>query len=283
MATIFFWLGYFHKTHTCFPEDVSPEEEAALVEREIASLERKLRAGLGLDGETVAALDFRGLEERLAGSLPEYSEDDRLLRAVAAAVAEAGPWNASMDMVARRSGLSKSGLYSHFENRREMLARLFLTEMERVLVYVEESREQSARAEERLYLAIIAGADYLRSRPEFLIAMDWLRLRNLNLGDHAPPRFRRMFQGIALGGGGGREDLADAADSGDRTERLAQWVFFLIVNVLLRWKSGERNGAPSAGDIAAVPNECFRLLYKFIALGMKGFDRYRDREKDKKG
>jgi hypothetical protein len=55
-------------------------------------------------------------------------------------------------------------------------------------------------------------------------------------------------------------------------ERFAQWVFFLIINVLLRWKAGERAGPPSAEDIAEVPNECFRLLYKFITLGLKGFD-----------
>jgi hypothetical protein len=49
-------------------------------------------------------------------------------------------------------------------------------------------------------------------------------------------------------------------------------VFFLIINVLLRWNAAEQVGVPTAGDIAAVPNECFRKLYKFIALGMKGFD-----------
>jgi AcrR family transcriptional regulator len=107
-----------------------------------------------------------------------------------------------MDMVARRSGLSKSGLYSHFENKEEMLARLFLTELAQLLAYVEAGQEKASCAEERLYLAMIAGADYMRSRPEFLIAIDWVRLRNLNLGDHEAPRFCGMFQGIPIGGGG---------------------------------------------------------------------------------
>jgi AcrR family transcriptional regulator len=272
MATVIFWLGYFHKTHVCFPEAVSPDEAGALMERELAFLERKLGAGLGLDRDAVSALDFLGLEERLGGGLPEYSEDDRLFRAVAAAVAEAGPWNASMDMVARRSGLSKSGLYSHFENKKEMLAQLFLTELDRIIAYIGVSREKSSRAEERLYLVIIAAADYLRSRPEFLIAVDWLRLRNLNLGNHAPPRLCRVFQGIDLEEL--REDLSDSPDSPDsepRTERLALWIFFLIINVLTRWK-GEWSTLPSAENITSVPNDCFRRLYKFITLGMKGFD-----------
>ncbi|MDR0759517.1 MAG: TetR/AcrR family transcriptional regulator [Treponema sp.] len=270
MATVIFWLGYFHKTHLCFPETVSPDEAGALVEREIVFLEQKLGAGLGLDRDTVAALDFRGLEERLDGGLPEYSEDDRLLRAVAAAVAEAGPWNASMDMVARRSGLSKSSLYSHFENKREMLAQLFLTELKRLVAYIGASREKSSRPEEQLYLGMIAAAYYLRSRPEFLVAIDWLRLRNLNLGDHAPPRLGRAFQGIDLEGL--REDLPDSPDSDSRSERLAWWIFFLIINVLMRWKADEWTASLSVENIAGVPNECFRRLYKFIALGMKGFD-----------
>ncbi|MDR2071048.1 MAG: TetR family transcriptional regulator [Treponema sp.] len=273
MATVIFWLGYFYKTHVCFSETASPDEAGALVERELVFLERKLGAGLGLDRETVAALDFRELEGRLDGSLSEYSEDDRLLRAVAAAVAEAGPWSASMDMVARRSGLSKSSLYSHFENKREMLAQLFLTEMERIIAYIEVSREKSSRAEERLYLVMIAGASYLRSRPEFLVALDWLRLRNLNLGDHALPRLCRVFQGIDLEGLG--EDSPDSPDSESQTERLAWWIFFLTINILMRWKvdePAEWSASLFIENIAGVPNECFRRLYKFIALGMKGFD-----------
>jgi AcrR family transcriptional regulator len=290
MATVVFWLGYFYKSRICFPEAsppleavspndavppeevVPPGEERALVERELVLLERRLAAGLGLDGETVAALDFQGLERCLDGGLPEYSENDRLLRAVAAVVAEEGPWKASMDMVARRSGLSKSSLYSHFKSKGEMLAQLFLTEKERIIAYAGASREKSVRAEERLYLVIVAVANYLRSRPEILVAMDWLRLRNLNPGDHEPPRFRRVFEGIDLEGLW-EDDSADLTRGGGQTERLAQWIFFLIINIFMRPRvDGGDSILPSVEDIAGVPNGSFRRLYKFIALGMKGFD-----------
>jgi hypothetical protein len=152
-----------------------------------------------------------------------------------------------------------------------MLAQLFLTETERIIAYAGASREKSVRAEERLYLVIIAAADYLRSRPEILVAMDWLRLRNLNLGDRTPPRFCRVFEGIELEGLW-EEDSEDSGGGG-QTERLAQWIFFLIINVFMRPKVGEESAPPSVEDIAGVPNDSFRLLYKFIALGMKGFDR----------
>jgi AcrR family transcriptional regulator len=263
MATITFWVAHFYKGLIHSGEESLSNE--ALVEQEIALMERKLRAGLGLDAETVAALDFEDLEKRLAGSLPEDSENDRLLRAVAGAVAEAGPWKASMDMVARRSGLSKSGLYAHFESREEMLAQLFLTETDRIIAYAEASRKKSSLAEEQLYLVIIAVADYLRSRPEFLIAIDWLRLRKPNMGSHRHPSLRRIFADIKL-----EAFQEESSDQEAQLERVTQWIFFLIINVLMRRRAKTLYRAPSAENIAAVPNESFRQLYKFITLGMKG-------------
>jgi AcrR family transcriptional regulator len=265
MVTISFWVAHFYKILIHSGEEFSLNE--ALVEQEIVLMERKLRAGLGLDPGTAAALDFEDLEKRLAGSLPEDSENDRLLRAVAGAVAEAGPWKASMDMVARRSGLSKSGLYAHFESKEEMLAQLFLTEVDRLIAYAEASRKKSALAEEQLYLAIIAVADYLRSRPEFLVAMDWLRLRRPNIGSHKPPSLLRIFADIKL-----EAFQEESPDREGQTERVTQWVFFLIINVLMRRKAKTLYTAPSAENIAGVPNESFRQLYKFITLGMKGFN-----------
>jgi AcrR family transcriptional regulator len=262
MATIIFWVAHFYKGLHSGEE--SPSNEA-LVKQEITLMERKLTAGLGLDAETAAALDFEDLEKRLAGSLPGDSEEDRLLRAVIGAVAEAGPWKASMDMVARRSGLSKSGLYAHFESREEMLAQLFLTEINRLTAYAEASRKKSSLAEEQLYLAIIAVADYLRSRPGFLVAIDWLRLRRPNIGSHKPPSLLRIFADIKL-----VAFQEESPDQEGQPERVTQWIFFLIINILMRRKA-KTCMTPSAESIAGVPNESFRQLYKFITLGMKGF------------
>jgi AcrR family transcriptional regulator len=271
LATITFWVAHFYKSLIQSGEE-SPSNEA-FVEQELVLMERKLTTGLGLDGETTVALDFEDLEKRLAGSLPEDCENDRLLRAVVGAVAEAGPWKASMDMVARRSGLSKSGLYAHFESKEEMLAQLFLTEVNRLVAYAEASRKKSALAEEQLYLAIIAVADYLRSRPEFLVAIDWLRLRKPNMRPYKPPSLHRIFADIKL-----EVFQEESPDSEGKTERVAQWIFFLIINVLMRRKAktlyfkGASHMASSAERIAGVPNESFRQLYKFIILGMKGYN-----------
>jgi AcrR family transcriptional regulator len=203
ITTVTFLVAHFHKfKHEC---QAAPSE--AEVEAVIASVEATITHGLGLSAETVGRIDFAGLEQRLSPVALADSEDDGLLRAVAGAVAEAGPWNASMDMVARRSGLSKSGLYSHFKNRQDMFRQFFVTEIDRLIAYAEAGKRNSTVAEEQLYLVIGAIADYFRSRPEILFAADWLRTRRIDLGVAIPPGIFRVLADIRLpslpeGGGG---------------------------------------------------------------------------------
>ncbi|MDR3123673.1 MAG: TetR/AcrR family transcriptional regulator, partial [Treponema sp.] len=162
-----------------------------------------------------------------------------------------------MGMVAKRSGLSKSGLYAHFKSKADMLSRMFVAEFDRIVDYAEQEKSRSAKPEEQLYLAIVAIAKYLRSRPEILIAMDWIRTRRLELEISAPSRAYRLFAGI---------EMKAAALAGlDMTgEALSQWVFFLIVHTLMR--------RPEGSSFADVPDASFRILYKFIVLGIEGWE-----------
>jgi AcrR family transcriptional regulator len=250
---------------------VPPE---AVIGEIISLIEAKVTAGLGFDKALVEAIDYVGLEKRISGAARSI-KDDGLLRAVAGAVAEAGPWNASMDMVARRSGLSKSGLYAHFKNKQDMLTQLFLTEFNRMADFADASKKQSDVPEEQLYLVIISIADYLRSRPEILITVDWLRTRKLDLGSAAPssasPLIYRIISGIKFRGRG--IDQPSDADA----DKIAQWMLFLIVSTLLRGTGRQTFPLPCGpeprrpGDIASVDNSNFRVLYRFIVLGLGGF------------
>jgi hypothetical protein len=127
-----------------------------------------------------------------------------------------------------------------------------------MILYAEGAVKHSAVPEEQLYLAIIAIADYLRSRPEILAAVDWLRTRRLNLGLQVHPRIYRLFLDLKVPG-------AEPGEIVQISEQAAQWVLFLIVNVLMR--------RPEGTDIQTVSNASFHLMYRFVALGLGGFNR----------
>jgi AcrR family transcriptional regulator len=264
MTGITFLVTLFHKGRSEKTEDPTEEE----IQRFVAFAEGIISHGLGFDKKRVDALDFEGLEKIGNYQIPPEGENEGLLKAVAGAVAQAGPWNASMDMVAKRSGLSKSGLYSHFKSKQDMIGQMFLTEFDRIVDYAELGKSRSAVAEEQFYLVLTAIANYLRSRPEILITLDWIRTRRLDPGISVPPRIYRIFADIQLkpaAAPGNLPESSGEADAGGLElagEALAQWVLFLIINILMK--------RPEGLSFSDLPNTSFRILYKFIVLGIEG-------------
>ena len=271
MATLIFCVANFHH-HSCDGESCScqaPALSEEQVKETLAGIEGRITGGLGLDADIVAGLNYRELEQRVAGMEYEDTETNALLRAAAEAVAEVGPWDASMEMVARHSGLSKSGLYAHFKNKQDMLAQLFITEFTRIVNSARMQIETSIVPEEQLYLAIISIVDYLRSRPEILVALDWIKTRNVELGMEVPGRLYRIINDIKL----------EAIRNYDQYMLVwvAQWILFMIVNTLAWWPRVE-DPSHDKGDwnkmwarkAAEIPNESFRILFRFIALGLEG-------------
>ncbi|MFP3089620.1 TetR/AcrR family transcriptional regulator [Treponema sp. TIM-1] len=254
LASLIFWVASFHK-HSHAPDEPPSDEQVYGL---IRWIEEKITGGLGLRRDRADRINFEALEGAVPPHLPDDPEDAGLLKAVAGAVAEAGPWNASMDMVARRSGLSKSGLYAHFKNKQDMLRQLFSTELERIIAYAGAAIRVSTVPEEQFYLAIIGVADYLRSRPEILIALDWLKTRRIDLGHSTPPRIYRIFSDIKING---IEVMAGLSES--LKEQTAQWVLFLTANVLMR--------RPPGMAVSEVPNTSLRILYKFVVFGINGY------------
>ncbi|MDR0720304.1 MAG: TetR/AcrR family transcriptional regulator [Treponema sp.] len=261
LVTSIFWVAHFH----CYGyKGVKPGE--ALVKKMVAFIEAKVARGLSLKEAQVKNLDYEALEKIASQTVYADTEDNKLLMAVAEAVAEAGPWNASMEMVARKSGLSKSGLYSHFKSRQDMLGRLFITEFNKIIDYSEQSARASKIPEEQLYLAIISIVEYLRSRPEILVALNWIKTRRLDLGVEVPQTIYRAITGIKL---------KVIKEDGAKGVYNAQWILFMVVSVLTHWTPKSIAQPPVGGGglhIAKVPNESFRILFKFITCGLEGFN-----------
>ena len=262
-ATITFFMAVFHKQHKSHTKQPPQEAVAARIDTIIEIIKR----GYGYSVREVDALDYKGLEKRLTGTVKNI-DDDPLLKAVALAVAEAGPWDASMEQVARRLGLSKSSLYGHFKNKQDMLRRFFVSEFVKIIEFARQGMERSAIPLERFYLCVFAIIVYLRSRPEILTALDWIRTRKINKGfiassknshckhdeanDNLPPEFLKLFEGIEF----------KPLRSGESADSLPmpQWVLFIIVGILMRQIGNEK-----------IRNEDSRVLFRFLTLGIRGF------------
>ena len=236
------------------------------VKNVLNQIESRIKNGLNLDARKIAALDLETLERQVSGTAYEDTENNAILRAVAEAVAEAGPWNASMEMVAKRSGLSKSGLYAHFKNKQDMLDQLFITEFSRLVNFAKAQLETTEVPEAQLYLAIMSIVYYLRSRPEIFIAIDWIKTRRLEFGEEVSALISRTIASIELG-------VVKELDPHMLLD-IAHWMLFLIVNTLAWWPSKPEAGRNIewAKNTKEIPNESFRFLFRFIAIGLEGLN-----------
>ena len=274
VTTLIFCIAQYHRLIKESGE-ISTDD---LIKSTIIQVESWVTGGLNLDASKVAALDYSELEKRMQGTVYEETENNALLKAVAWAVAEAGPWDASMEMVAKHSGISKSGLYAHFKNKQDMLMQLFMTEFTRIVDFAKMQIETTEEAEEQLYLAIISIVDYLKSRPEILVALEWIKTGRLELGNEMTLRLYTIIQSLKL----------EAIQNFNKNLLvwIAQWILFLIVNTLTiqpkNYGKNQQNEALSfigmekskdwAKNIIDIPNESFRILFRFIALGLGGLN-----------
>jgi len=159
-----------------------------------------------------------------------------------------------------------------------MMSQLFMTEFSRIVNFAKIQIETTEQSEEQLYLAIISIVGYLRSRPEIFVAMDWIKTRRLELGKEVPVRLYRIIKDIKL--------EAIRKQDHHKLVMIAQWLLFMIVNTLAWWPE---IGSPSkqeghsfctgadwnkvwAKSVAEIPNESFRILFRFIALGLEGLN-----------
>jgi len=244
-ATLTFFMMHHHKTNKTMEKPLSDND----IQNINLSICKTIKNGLGYPAEK-AELDFDKLEKMIE-KITLNDETEPFFKAVAEAVAEAGPWDVSMEMVAKKLGLSKSSLYGHFKNKKDMLRRLFRTEFKRIIDFARHGISLSSDSAQQLYLGIFSISVYLRSRPEILITMDWIRTRKLDLGK--PDKnleIYMLFEDVNI------ETLQGASEEEKQT--ITHWILFLLINILTN-PNGKKN--------------TIRLLYKYITLGLGGFIR----------
>jgi AcrR family transcriptional regulator len=264
-STLTFFISHFHKTNNSM-ENPPPDQD---IQNIISAVYKIVKCGLKFPVEKTE-LDFDKLE-KLVEKIEFNTEIEPFFKAVAEAVAEAGPWDVSMDMVAKRLGLCKSSLYGHFKNKKDMLRRLFISEFKRIIEFARKGISMSANTAEQLYLGIYSITIYLRSRPEILIAMDWIRTRKLDLGkpDKNLEIFR-LFEDIDI------EPLRNATE--EEKQRISHWILFSLINILTNPNPFTKNTGLEKSEYnnfvfiaGQEQNNDIRVLYKFITSGLGGF------------
>jgi AcrR family transcriptional regulator len=240
-------LFHLDRMHRQLPQPAGQKELSALT----ASILDLAANGLGPSGQLT--MDYEALDTRAMLTEQETATPDGLLPAVAAVVAEVGSWNASMDMVAKRSGLSKSGLYSHFKSKEDMLLRLFSAEFERISNALARRLDGALPPAERLYLAMATAAEYLLARPDILVALDWLRMQRLGVPDLLPPRLLELFSFLA-------EPDSGLRLVGGSLPLTVRWILFLTIHQLMRCTGTSDKSHPTK----------LRALHRFMLNGLTG-------------
>jgi AcrR family transcriptional regulator len=230
----------------------------------LCGLEETIARGLGFIRGRVETVDFDKLEKAVSFDVAFDSETDeihlKLLKAVGEVLAETGPFEASMEMFARKSGLSKSSLYSHFASREDMIVSLFVNEFKRIAATAVYNKAKSDVPEERFYLTMLAIAGYLRAHTMILRAIDKARTRHK---DHPKGPLAEksslfkitdeIFAGIRVPSMRGELTLG---------KKDTDYVLFILVNALMF--------RPDGMDYGDVGNDSMRIVFRFLTLGLQG-------------
>lgn len=127
-------------------------------------------------------VDYAAVEEELTHTRLELDTGGhRILDALLKVVAREGLAGATVSHIAREAGYSKSSLYSFFKNKNEMLRSILErhTEAFNRLYYAHIGT--ALEISEQVYRLILLQYRYLEQNRAFLVALNWLRFRNLRL------------------------------------------------------------------------------------------------------
>ncbi|GMO38344.1 MAG: hypothetical protein Ta2F_14580 [Termitinemataceae bacterium] len=253
-------LAYFHGN--IMREKRNPSEDE--INKFSNTIAEYINYGLKLNRNIIDGMDWKSMEKKNEDFSVEthFGEDQNIMKAVANVVAIEGPWNASMQMIAEKLGLSKSSLYSHFKNKLDMMRRLFFVAADDIVKRAHKATTFSSVPEEQLYFAIMSIVSYLKSNPEILIVLDRIRMRSSEFydGDGCTDHCSQEIFDLK------KIHLIFSNIKNDKNESLVNelqtdYILFLIINILIQH--------PNGVDFGGIQNKSFRILYKFIALGIE--------------
>lgn len=177
VATAAFWgtHRYREQLRVSLSQGTEFRPEAATDDEALAL--RDQAASRFVAGFAPGALDVdEGTVERIAWlSKDEMLDPDRIFGAIESVVADIGYEAATIERIAERTGLSKSGLYHYFRNKDEMLVGAVLREQRHFAGLTRLRFGQLAQDSERLYAIFVLAASYAFHNAGFVVVEKWLR------------------------------------------------------------------------------------------------------------
>jgi AcrR family transcriptional regulator len=162
-------------------EPFRPAEEALspeTVERLVAEGARLVVGGFVPDPWKID----REMVERIAWIQPEeLPARHHVMDAITETVLEVGYAAATVERIAARAGLSKSGLYHYFSNRDDMLCRTIVETQSHFAGLARLRFAQLGTHTERLYALFVMLAGYAHHDPSSMVVENWLRESNIEV------------------------------------------------------------------------------------------------------
>ncbi len=178
---------------------------------------------------TLHHLDLAAVERVAWINREEVRKPERIFSAIGETVMELGYGAATVERIAGRSGLSKSGLYHYFKNRDEMLSEALLRTQRHFAALARVRLNQLGGHNERLYGTFVMVASYLFHDATGVVVANWLQERDVDV--QIPPshlhELERMYSFIT-------DELVESrlADSTDDAVAVLTYINFLIKQLL---------------------------------------------------
>lgn len=265
-----FWsmIGYID-------EDLLPldwhSRETTAIETSIARSYQVCMRGLLLH-DSVKSPDFERVEALCRVGSDGRIESDRILSAISDVVSEVGLFDATIERIAEKVGMSKSSLYFYFKNKDEMLTKMVQRMRMHFFDVLLKRMEQFSSVEDRLYAFLIVTAGYMLQNPELLTIAHWFRAQNLDIELDATTR-ERAFNAFAF--------LQDALTKGQMrasAEELVAVVSYLNLYVM-------HDAAFFRPDISTEPelHRHMRSIYTLTMGGLRAAAEASDRASGQEG
>ncbi len=249
-----FWSMVGYIDEDLLPLDRHTREPSA-IEASISRSYEVCMHGLLMQGSTRSP-SFERVESLCRVGSDGRMEADRILSAISEVVAEVGLFDATIERIAEKVGMSKSSLYFYFKNKDEMLAKMVHRLRMHFFDVLLARMEQFSAIEDRLYAFLIVTASYMLQNPELLTVAHWFRAQNLDIELDSTTR-ERAFNAFAF--------LQDAINEGQMravAEELVAVVSYLNLYVM-------HDAAFFRPDISSEP-ELHRHMRSIYTLTMGG-------------